>query len=127
MEVLNSLLEGQKGGLVLNGLIVVLLVTSLLLPPVSAQDRVLEAGYTTIDQEEGGSVVDSDGMQVTLLADGLDGVAKLKEESVPMASFLDGSAGRDLRTAAEALPSSLHVKSPVYKVSVKGSTPTNVR
>ena len=51
MKTLNGLLEGQRGGLVLNGLIVVLVVVSLLLPPVSAQERVLEAGFTTIDQE----------------------------------------------------------------------------
>ena len=126
MKTLNGLLEGQRGGLVLNGLIVILVVASLLLPPVSAQERVLEAGFTTIGQEEGGSIVDPDGMQVTLLADGLEGDAKLKEESVPMASFLDGSAGRDLREAAEALPATLHVKSPVYKMEVKGSAPTEV-
>ncbi len=126
VKLLDGLLEGKRGGLALNVLIVVLLIGTLLLPPVSAQERILDAGYTSIDAEEGGSVHDSDGMQVTLLPEGLEKDVKLKEESVPMASFLDGSAGRELEEAAVALPSTLHVRSPIYQVSVKGSTPTVV-
>ncbi len=125
-KFLNSLLEGKSGGLVLNVLIVVLLIAILLLPPVSAQDRVLDAGYMTIGAGEGGSVLDTDGMQVTLLPEGLENDVKLKEESVPMASFLEGSAGKDLKEAAQTLPSTLHVKSPIYQISAKGSVPTAV-
>jgi cell division septation protein DedD len=123
---LNGLLEGKKGGLVLNVLIVTLVIASLLLPPVSAQDRILDAGYTSIDSEEGGSVADSDGMQVSLLPEGMEKDVKIKHESVPMASFLDGSAGKELKNAAQALPSTLHVKSPIYETSVKGVMPTAV-
>jgi spore germination protein YaaH len=121
---LNALLEGKQGGLILNLLIVFLVIAALLLPPVSAQERILEAGYTEIDGDEGGSVLDPDGMQVTLLPEGLEKDVKLKEESVPMASFMDGSAGKDLEEAARALPSSLHVKSPIYELGFKGGMPT---
>jgi hypothetical protein len=123
---LNGLLEGKSGGWVLNVLIAVLVVVSLLLPPVSAQERILDAGYESIPGDEGGSALDSDGMQVTLLAEGLEKDVKLKHESVPMASFLDGSAGKDLRDAAQALPSTLHIKSPIYEMDVKGPMPSDV-
>jgi hypothetical protein len=123
---LNGLLEGKRGGIVLNALIGVLVVTALLLPPVSAQERILDAGYTDIDREEGGSVQDADGMQVTLLPAGMEKNVKLKEEAVPMASFMDGSAGKDLVDAAKALPSTLHVKSPIYRMAIKGPMPTDV-
>jgi len=126
VQGLNALLEGKQGGLILNVLIVVMIIAALLLPPVSAQERIFEAGYTDIDKDEGGSVVDPDGMQVTLLPEGLEKDVELKEESVPMASFMDGSAGKDLVEAAKALPLSLHVKSPIYQMSVKGSMPTAV-
>jgi hypothetical protein len=125
-KFLDALLEGKQGGLILNTLIVVLVIACLLLPPVSAQDRILEAGYTPIDRDEGGAVVDSDGMQLTVLAESLEENIKLKEESVPMASFLDGSAGKELKEAAQMLPSTLHIKSPIYQVSVKGEMPTGV-
>ncbi len=123
---LNGLLEENWGGMVLNLLIVGLLVSAMLLPPVSAQERLFQAGFKDIDQEEGGSVSDPDGMQVTLLPEGMTDDVKLKEEQVPMASFLDGSAGKDLVEAAKALPSNLTIKSPIYEVSLKGEMPTDV-
>ena len=126
LDGLNGFLEGRSGGWIFNVSIVVLVVITLLLPPVSAQERILSAGYVRIDKEEGGAVSDPDGMQVVLWPEGLEKDVKLKEESVPMASFLDGSAGQDLKEAAEALPSTLHVKSPIYELGVKGSMPTDM-
>jgi hypothetical protein len=123
---LNGLLAGKHGGLILNLLIVFLVIIALFLPPVSAQERFLEAGYTQIDSDDGGSVVDSDGMQVTLLPEGLEKDVKVKEEQVPMIRFMDGSAGKDLKEAAAAIPSHLQAKSPVYQISVKGPMPTDV-
>ncbi len=126
LDGLNGFLEGRSGGWIFNVAIVVLVAISLLLPPVSAQERILDAGYVRIDKEEGGAVSDPDGMQVYLLPGGLEKDVKLKEESVPMASFMDGSAGRDLEEAAKALPSHLRVKSPIYSVRVKGQMPEDV-
>ncbi len=121
---LNGLLEGKQGGWVLNVMIAVLMISALLLPPVSAQDRLLNRGFVDIDQKDGGSVLDPDGMQVVVLSEGLADDVKLKEESVPMASFMDGSAGKELVEAAKALPAHLHIKSPIYQMSVKGPMPT---
>jgi len=124
--IMGGFLEGKRGGLILNVLVAVLVLTCLLLPPVSAQERIFGAGYESIDHKDGGSVVDPDGMQVTLVAEGMEKDAKVKLESVPMASFLDGSAGKELETAAAVLPSTLHVKSPIYQMSVKGAMPSDV-
>ena len=120
----NGLLEGKSGGWLLNVLIAVLVVAALLLPPVSAQDRIFDAGFVDIDRDEGGSVVDpgGDGMQVTVLAEGMEKDVKLKLESVPNPVFMSGKAGSDLEEAAAALPSHLQVKSPIYQVEVKGSS-----
>ncbi|HFD39131.1 MAG TPA: hypothetical protein ENJ31_04695, partial [Anaerolineae bacterium] len=123
---LTELLEGKTGGWILNVLIAVLVIASLLLPPVSAQERILDAGYTEIDSDEGGAVVDPDGMQVTLLPEGMEKDIKVKEEQVPMVRFLEGSAGKEMKEAAAAIPSHLQAKSPVYQVSVKGPMPSQV-
>jgi len=122
---LGSALEDRRTGWVLNIAIVALVIAALLLPPVSAQDRVLDAGYQTIDHETGGSVEDPDGMQVTVWPQAMEKDIKLKVESVPRSSFMDGSAGSDLVEAAKLLPSHLHVKSPIYEISLKGPMPTS--
>ena len=126
VEDLNAVLEGERAGWLLNVALAALVIAALLLPPVSAQDRILDAGYEEIDRELGGSVQDADGMQVTVWPEGLEKGAKLKEESVPRASFMDGSAGKEMVEAAKALPAYLHVKSPIYQVQVKGPMPTDV-
>lgn len=125
-RLLDGLLEGRTGGVVLNVLIAVLMVVALLLPPVSAQERIFEAGYVPIDRDEGGSVSDADGMQVTLLPEGMTDNIKLKEESVPRASFVDGYAGKELKEAAQVVPSHLYIKSPIYQLGVKGDQPSEV-
>ncbi len=123
---LRVLLEGKTGGWILNVAIVALVIAGLLLPPVSAQERIFEAGYTSIDRDEGGSVLESDGTQITVLPEGLEKDVKLRLDGVPRQNFLDGVAGADLKHAAEVLPSTLHIKSPVYEISVKGPMPTAV-
>jgi hypothetical protein len=123
---LNAILEGKQAGWVLNLAIVALLIAALLLPPVSAQERILDAGYQTIDSETGGSVEDPDGMQVVIWPEGMEGDLKVKEESVPRASFMDGSAGSELVEAAKVLPPHLHIKSPIYQIQIKGTMPSVV-
>jgi hypothetical protein len=126
---LTTVLEGRRGGLILNVAIAVMLILGLFLPPISVQARILDAGYTRIDPDEGGSVSDPDGMQVTVWPEGLDKDVKLKVESVPNASFNAGSAGRNLKEAAAALEATgntLRAKSPIYEISVKGPMPSVV-
>jgi hypothetical protein len=123
---LGQAIESRAAGIVLNVLIPVLVIVSLLLPPVSAQQRIFEAGYSTIEQEQGGSVVDPDGMQVTLLPAGLRESVRIKLQSVPRLDFLGGTAGKEMEVAAQALPSHLLIKSPVYDLQVKGEAPSDV-
>ena len=123
---LSGFLEGKAGSWFLNLMIVGLLIAAVLLPPVSAQERIFEAGYLDIDHEEGGSVTDPDGMQLTVLPGSAPKDCKIKEEQVPMVRFLDGSAGKVLKEAAAAIPFYLQAKSPVYQLDVKGPMPTDV-
>ena len=115
---LGEALEDKRAGWVLNIAIAALLIAALLLPPVSAQERILDAGYETIDSETGGSVQDPDGTQLTVWPEGMEKDVKLKLESVPRAAFMDGSSGKDLVEAAKSLPSHLHVKSPIYEIGL---------
>ncbi len=123
---LTKAIESRAAGIVLNVMIPVLVVVSLLLPPVSAQQRIFEAGYSTIEQDQGGSVVDPDGMQVTLLPAGLSEDVSAKLESVPRVDFLGGTAGKEMELAAQSLPSHLIIKSPVYRIRIKGEAPRDV-
>lgn len=119
LKIMDIILEGKWAGWVINlGLIPLLIVLSVLLPPVSAMERIFEAGYTTIGRE-GGAIRDPDGMQLTLLPEGISGKVKIKIESIPRVSFLEGSAGRSLVKAAELLPSHLIMKSPFYKIELR--------
>lgn len=123
---LGTLLEGKKTGWVLNLLIVVLVILALLLPPVSAQERILEAGFKAIDRDEGGSAQDPDGMQVTLLPEGLQDDVKVKLQSIPNATFQDGKAGKELYAAAQALTTNMRPRSPIYTLDLKGDMPSEV-
>jgi hypothetical protein len=126
LDRLGGWLEGKRSGVVAYGVIAVLVIAALLLPPVSASERLMGSGYSSIDSEAGGSVTDPDGMQVTLWSGGMTGDVKLRETSVPMASFLDGSAGSRLVEAAKTLPATLLVKSPIYEIDARGESPTAV-
>ncbi len=100
-----------------------LLIISLLMPPISAWARITSAGYKTIPLA-GGSVSDPDGTQVTFPADGVKAPFKAKMSSLPRAIFLAGTdGGKELQKAAAAIPSSLVLKSPFYQLSIKGTPP----
>ncbi len=119
-EVVEIIIEGKWAGWVINlGLIPLLMVLSVLLPPVSAIERIFEAGYSTIDMG-GGAITDPDGMQVTFLPEGMSSAIKAKLTSISRNTFLEGSAGRDLLRAAEIMPSNLVMKSPFYSTSLRG-------
>lgn len=118
-KLTDALLEGTLGGLIINFLIIPFLcVAIILLPPVSAAQRLLDINYTLINTE-GGAVRDPDGMQVTFLPEGLKRQIKVRLTSEPRTSFLEGSAGKDLVKAAEAIPANLILKSPVYTLQTK--------
>jgi hypothetical protein len=124
---LSTLLEGRKTALVLNVLIVVLVVLALLLPPVSAQERILDAGYKAISREVGGSINDraEQKVQLTLLAEGLQDNVKVKLQTIPKQVFMTNRKDKDLIAAAQALTTNLHVKSDIYKIGLKGKMPSS--
>jgi spore germination protein YaaH len=64
-----------------------------------------------------------DGIAVLAAPNDLDGSFGVQLDSVPQLTFLEGSAGDELRRAAESLPANLIVKSPYYEISTKGTAP----
>jgi spore germination protein YaaH len=116
--------KGWAGGVIVNSVLVVAIVLSVLwLPPISLGRRFADGGYTVLG-EGVWSAVDPDGTQFTVLPDGLAGSVKAKLSSVPRSSLLDGTAGEDLLAAAESIPSNLDIKSPFYRLSLRGEPPT---
>jgi hypothetical protein len=119
------MIEGKWSGCIINlGLIPLLILSSMLLPPVRAAGRVMDAGYTTIPRT-GGALLEADGTQLTI-PEGLTGEIKAKLTSLPRINFLEGSAGSDLWKAAEEMPEYLVMRSPLYRLSVRGEMPGQV-
>lgn len=126
LESLTTFFEEKSFGLFVSFVLIpVMLLAALWLPPVSAGERVLYAGYDQIPTA-GGSVNDPDGTQLTFLADGMEEPIRAKMESAPRVEFLAGTISEDLRAAASAIPSQLAIKSPVYQVNVRGQEPARV-
>jgi len=123
LRSIESTVESTLGGLVIYVLIIFLLVASILLPPVSAGERILSYGYAKIPTQQGGAVVTDDGAQVTILPEGMGGRTKIKLTSVSRSSFLEGSAGNTLLKAAENIPPWLIMKSPYYQIQFRGQEP----
>ena len=117
------ILESRFGGVVINFILIPLLILSaLLLPPISLADRLLSIGYESIGRD-GGAVQDPDGTQITFPEEGIDRSFRVKLSAVPRSLFLEGSAGDNLLAAAESIPPNLIMKSPYYQIQVKGSSP----
>jgi hypothetical protein len=85
--------------------------------------RLAEGGYTVLG-EGILSVADPDGTQFTVLPEGLAGTLKAKLTTIPRLDFLDGTAGEDLLPAAESIPSFLEIRSPLYRLALRGARPT---
>lgn len=126
VQSFESVLESRVGGVVINFVLIPLLILSaLLLPPISLADRLLSIGYESIGRE-GGAIQDPDGTQVTFLPEGVSRSFRVKLEVIPRSLFLEGSAGNSLLTAAESIPPNLVMKSPFYRIQVKGTSPEAV-
>lgn len=110
--------------LAINVVLILAIATSIIwLPPVSLMRRLTEGGYTVLGQGAW-SVSDPDGTQFTVLPEGLQGQLKAKIGSVSRTDLLSGSVGQALQPAAEAVPSFLDVKSPLYQLDLRGDRPT---
>jgi spore germination protein YaaH len=123
-EPRSSFWKGQLSGIIVNLVLAIAIALSVLwLPPISLTKRLAEGGYTVLG-EGILSVADPDGTQFTVLPEGLAGSLKARLTSIPRLDFLDGTAGEDLLPAAESVPTFLEVKSPLYRLTLKGEQPT---
>jgi len=121
IKALEILLEGERTGQLINFVLIpVLLILTALLPPISLVDRVQAAGFTTIALG-GGSVVDADGTQLTILPQELSQRTRVRLTSLPRPDFLAGKTKE--REAPELIPSCLDMKSPLYLLEVRGPMP----
>lgn len=126
VDSLESVLESRFGGVVINFVLIPLLILSaLLLPPISLADRLLSIGYDSISRD-GGAIQDPDGSRITFLPEGIKRSFRVKLDAIPRSLFLEGSAGNTLLTAAESIPPNLVMKSPFYRVQLKGAGPEKV-
>ena len=102
------------------GVIGVLVIVALLLPPISLTKRLGLTGYTTLDAANS-SLSHPDGLTMGLNPETATDSLRVRLDSVPRLEFLEGSAGDALRKAVEALPSHLVVKSPLYQIQMRGN------
>ena len=100
-----------------------LLVLALLLPPISIGQRISDLGATQISTA-GGTISDLDGTQVIFAPGTFGAPFRAALASVPRIDFLSGNGGAELRAAAQALPTTLVMKSPYYALTVSGEAPT---
>ena len=92
------------------------------LPPFQLAEKLQGGDYTSLTTESP-VAFHEDGLRVLASPEELDGSFSVQLDSVPQLSFLEGSAGDELRLAAQALPANLIVKSPFYEISAKGTAP----
>jgi len=100
------------------GLIGVLIIVALLLPPISLPRRLGITGYDTLNGANS-SLVHADGLTLSVNPETSDRL-RVRLESVPRLKFLEGSAGDALRKAVKALPGHIMVKSPLYQIQMRG-------
>lgn len=125
LDLLTQIFEGKWGKWIINLVVIpALLFAALWLPPISFRERVLEAGFTTVDDETGGSVLDPDGTQITILPEGMVAPFRIHLSSIPRIDFLRGAGG--MAEAAKNIPQFLEIKSPLYKVNFRGTMPSSV-
>ncbi len=125
LDLLTQIFEGKWGKWLINLVVIpALLFAALWLPPISLRERVLEAGFTTLDDEVGGSVLDPDGTQITILPEGMTAPLRIRLSSIPRVDFLRGAGG--MAEAAKSIPTNLEIKSPLYKVNFRGTMPSSV-
>jgi hypothetical protein len=103
------------------GVIAVLAVVALLVPPISLLSRLGIVGYQTLNADSV-TVSHPDGVTLQVDPEAFNDRLRVRFESVPQLAFLEGSAGPELKEAAKALPQHLEVKSPYYKIQTRGKS-----
>ncbi len=107
----------------LNLAVFAIILGAIFLPPISLGKRFMSDSFTALGGRTW-SVADPDGTELTVLPVGLpDDVSLMLElTSVPRAELEAGTAGDDDLPIFEALPSRLTMKSPLYRIRVRGAT-----
>lgn len=103
------------------GVIGVLIIVALMLPPVSLLRRLGIIGYTTVNAENY-TISHPDGLTLSVSPETFDGRLRVRLDSVPREELLMGDAGSALKKAVAALPAYLEVKSPLYQIQARGDT-----
>ena len=68
----------------------------------------------------------SEGMEINFLPEGVKQPFRVKLSAISRSSFLEGSAGNSLLTAAETIPPNLILRSPFYRIQARGDLPEAV-
>jgi hypothetical protein len=103
------------------GVVGLLVVVALLLPPISLLSRLGIVGFETLSADND-AVSHADGVVLRVDPQSAADRLRVRIGSVPRLEFLEGSAGRGLKEAAGALPDHLVVKSPFYTIESRGQT-----
>jgi len=101
------------------GLVALLVIAGLLLPPVSLLRRLGLVGYTMLAADNE-TVSHPDGLSLCVDSESFDDRLRVRLDALPRLELLEGSAGKVLRKAVETLPSHLEVKSPLYRIQARG-------
>jgi len=126
-------LQGALGnGRWVYDVIAALLIIAMILPPIALPRRLGLVGYTLLNAARP-LISHPDGLTLSLVnpstlgPDGslagtatVTGRLRVRIDSVPRLNFLEGSAGSQLRQAAQAIPNYLQLKSPYYKIAAQG-------
>jgi spore germination protein YaaH len=116
--------DGKRSKYVVTFVVIpLLIIATLLLPPISAATRIADLGTSPIG-EAGGAIADPDGTQVVFLPGTVTEPFRASVSSIPRVSFLEGSAGQDLLEAAKSIPPDLVARSPFYQLELHGEAPS---
>ncbi len=123
LQTLKQWVHHPQADRVTYGISAVLLVVSLLLPPISAGTRVLHLDYPTVSGD-GGAISAADGAQLLIPAGALSRQLRLKISSVSSLDFLNGQGDRSEDTAAKALKAEpVTLQSSIYRFLAYGPQP----
>jgi spore germination protein YaaH len=103
------------------GVVGLLVIVAVLLPPISLLSRLGIVGYETLNADNV-AVSHPDGVTLQVDPEAFTERLRVRLDSVPQLAFLEGSAGSELKEAAKALPEHLEIKSPYYKIQTRGTT-----
>ncbi len=120
-----SLLRRIGFGGIVGGILALLAVAALFVPPVSLLQRLGVVGYETLSAQNP-AVSHPDGMTLRVDPESYSGRLRVRLDSVARPAFLEGSAGAQLKEAAGALPSYLQVRSSYYQIETRGEASESV-